>query len=145
MSMLRQEIISYDKYESGQLKVIGFESLLHTDCVVNTKFSYANWIVSHHKYPVIKVEGIETIKKIKRLVRFKIKNIHLFVSQKTSYSFNWHKDDVNVLLYVVRGYKKLQVKNKTYILTPGMSTLIPKRHLHRVFSKKDTWALSIGF
>lgn len=139
----RDQIISYERYQSGELKVIGLPGLMHTDTVICNKFSYADWIKNYSKYSVIKVEGMETI--IDEFKQFKPRDIHLFVSNKTSFSFNWHKDNVNVFLYVIKGYKKLQVKSKTYILTAGQGALIPKGHLHRAFSKKDTWALSVGY
>ena len=142
-SMCRDQITSYDRYCTGELKVIGLPGLMHTDTVVRSKFSFVDWINNYTKYPVIKVEGMETI--IDEFKQFSPRDIHLFVSNKTSFSFKWHKDDVNVFLYVIKGYKKLQVKSKTYILTAGQGALIPKGHLHRAFSKKDTWALSVGY
>ena len=142
-NICRDQIISYDRYQTGELKVIGLPGLLHTDTIVRTKFSYADWVNNHSKYSVIKVEGLETM--IDTFRQFNPRDIHLFVSNKTSFSFKWHKDDVNVFLYVIKGYKKLQVKSKTYFLTAGQGALIPKGHLHRAFSKKGTWALSVGY
>ncbi len=133
---IKKEIISYDRYISGELKVIGYPGFAKTDCVVKDKLSYAQWLENHQCYSTIKVEG---------LAIEKFTDVHLFVNTRSSYSFKWHKDSVNVYLYVIKGQKRLQVKNKTYLLTAGQGAFIPKGQLHRAFSKKDTWALSIGF
>ncbi len=133
---IKKEIISYDRYISGELKVIGYPGFAKTDCVVKDKLSYAQWLENHQCYSTIKVEG---------LAIEKFTDVHLFVNTRSSYSFKWHRDSVNVYLYVIKGQKRLQVKNKTYLLTAGQGAFIPKGQLHRAFSKKDTWALSIGF
>jgi mannose-6-phosphate isomerase-like protein (cupin superfamily) len=143
LRLIKQELDSYQKYESGELKVIGLPDLPHIDCVVNQHMSYAVWLNTRTQYPTVKVEGLErTISKFFK--KFKTQDIHLFVNQKSAFSFKWHYDTVDVFLYVVKGVKKLQVKNKTYILRKGQGALIPKGHLHRAFSLKDTWALSVG-
>lgn len=143
--LVKHEVISYDRYVSGELKVIGLPDFKNTDCVVNEKFSYPEWVEHFDKYTVSKVEGIESIPFIKNYFQFPVSDIHLFVSNKTSYSFKWHYDDVNVFLFVLKGQKRLQVRSKTYVLNPGQGALIPKRYLHRAFSRKGTWALSVGF
>lgn len=143
--LVRQEVTSYERYVTGELKVIGLPSFEHTDCVVKDKLSYAEWLDSYSKYCSTKVEGIEKTATIKKAFRLPVTDIHLFVAQRTSYSFRWHYDEVNVFLFVLRGQKRLQVRNKTYILNPGQGAVIPKRHLHRAFSRKGTWALSVGF
>lgn len=136
LQLVRNETISYDRYTAGELKVIGFPGFANTDCIVKDKLSYAEWLETYHKYPTIKVEG---------LCVEKFKDVHLFVNTRSAYSFKWHTDTVNVYLYVIKGQKRLQVKNKTYLLQAGQGAFIPKGHLHRAFSKKDTWALSIGY
>jgi mannose-6-phosphate isomerase-like protein (cupin superfamily) len=132
---MRNEIVSYDKYTTGELKVIGYPGFPNIDCIVKDKLNYVQWLETHHHYSSIKVEG---------LCVEKFTDVHLFVNTRSAYSFKWHKDSVNVYLYVIKGQKRLQVKNKTYLLTAGQGAFIPKGHLHRAFSKKDTWALSIG-
>jgi mannose-6-phosphate isomerase-like protein (cupin superfamily) len=136
LQLVRGEIVSYDKYTTGELKVIGYPGFTNTDCVVKDKLSYADWLSTYSHYSTIKVEGLTVDK---------FTDVHLFVNTRTSYSFKWHTDSVNVYLYVIKGQKRLQVKNKTYLLTAGQGAYIPKGHLHRAFSKKDTWALSIGY
>lgn len=136
LQSVRNEILSYDKYTSGELKVIGYPGFPNTDCIVKDKLSYADWLSAHLHYSTIKVEG---------LCIEKFTDVHLFVNTRSAYSFKWHKDNVDVFLYVIKGHKCLQVKNKTYRLIAGQGAFIPKGHLHRAFSKKDTWALSIGY
>ena len=136
MQLVRDEIVSYDRYSTGELKVIGYPGFANTDCVIKDKLSYAQWLENHLHYSTIKVEG---------LAIEKFTDVHLFVNTRSAYSFKWHKDSVNVYLYVIKGQKRLQVKNKTYLLTAGQGAFIPKGQLHRAFSKKDTWALSIGY
>jgi hypothetical protein len=143
LRILKKEIDSYQRYESGELRVIGLPNFSHVDCVVNQHMSYSSWVAFRHSYPTIKVEGLESVVS-KHFKKFNPIDVHLFVNQKNAYSFKWHYDKLNVFLYVVKGCKKLQIKNKTYKLTAGQGALIPKGHLHRAFSLKDTWALSIG-
>lgn len=138
---LKQEIVSYDRYASGELKFIDGGA----DTTVNTVYSYSQWIQTHRKIPVIKTEGITVVPRLARVNRLKIKDVHLFVSVKGGYSFKWHKDDVNVLLYVVRGKKIVFIKNKKYVLTKNTAITINRGDLHRVNSSCNTWALSIGY
>jgi hypothetical protein len=143
---VKDELTSYERFANNDIKVIGYPGYLNSDCTVRNKFSFSEWVCSHNQWPVIKVEGIETISAVSNnFKRFNPTSIHLFVSQKTGYSFKWHKDNVNVFLYVIRGKKIVQVKNKTYSVGPGSGVYIPKNDLHRVFSFKDTWALSVGY
>ena len=136
LPLLKQEIISYDKYESGDLKVIGYPGFSNSDVVVRDRMSYSQWLESYQSYPIIKVEGLENVIK-------GFKSVHLFYNQKSRHSFKWHTDPVNVQLHVLKGTKLLQVKNKNYKLVAGQSARIPKNHLHRAYSVADTWALSI--
>jgi mannose-6-phosphate isomerase-like protein (cupin superfamily) len=134
--LLKQEIISYDKYESGELKVIGYPGLPNSDISVRDKMSYSQWLESYQTYPIIKVEGLERV-----LDSFQ--SVHLFYNQKSRHSFKWHTDPVDVQLHVIKGTKFLQVKDKNYKLVAGQSARIPKNYLHRAYSIADTWALSI--
>ena len=136
MPILRQEIISYDRYEAAQLKVIGFPGFASTDVIVRDFMSYTEWITTYQQYPIIKVEGLESVIPVSNTV-------HLFYNQRSQYSFNWHTDSVNVRLHVVSGFKTLQIQDRTYKLVAGQSARIPKGQLHRAFSTAGTWALSI--
>jgi hypothetical protein len=137
LPILKQEIVSYDRFEAGHLKVIGFPEFPSSDIIVRDFMSYSQWLMSYKQYPIIKVEGLEHIIPT-------AKSVHLFYNQKSRYSFKWHTDSVDVCLHVVKGLKVLQVKNRTYRLVAGQSANIPKNHLHRAYSVAGTWALSIG-
>ena len=145
-SLLKNELISLDRYLSGQLKVIGYKEFTHSDTTVSNVMSYADWGTTFKLYPIVKVEGLESNKQIVKSVKqHRVKNIHLFVSQQSGKSFDWHTDKINVYLYVFKGRKIVQLKNRVVTLYPGHGIVIPKGHLHRVFSKRNTWALSIGY
>lgn len=144
--LLADQLLDYEKYDQGLLKVIGHPDHKHRDCIVKDFFTFSQWIDQHKSYPVIKVEGLETNDIIRSCCRrTNFKNIHLFVNQKFGYSFDWHTDNVNVLLYVLKGQKTVHVRNKTVVLHPGQHTIIPRHHLHRVSSVQNTWALSVGY
>jgi len=103
-------------------------------------------VQQYKTFPAIKVEGLESVNDIAvNFARFDIKNIHLFVAQRYGYSFNWRKDDVNVYLHVIKGQKIVLLRNKRIILNPGQGVYIPRRHIHKVHSRANTWALSIGY
>lgn len=145
-SLVKDEILSFDKYVNDELKAIGFPEYPFSDAVVSTQVSFAEWVSIQPTIPVVKVEGIEKIFKVRNHFKnLKVADIHLFVSQKTRYSFKWHKDTVNVYLYVIKGKKRVYIKNKIHTLKAGQGVIIPKGHLHRVFNSKNTWALSVGF
>ncbi len=144
--IVKDEIISFDRFSEGQLLALdrkissGFLSLNARE-----KFTYTQWVELVNTFTVIKVEGLEDNKHIlKFFKKFKIKDIHLFASIKTDYSFGWHHDTVNVYLYVLKGKKRVSIKNKTFIVRAGQGIFIPKGHRHRVFNYKNTWALSVG-
>lgn len=136
LPLLKQQIISYDRYESGDLRVIGYPGFSNSDINVKYHMSYAEWLESYQSYPIIKVEGLEDVIK-------GFKSVHLFYNQKSRRSFKWHTDPVNVQLHVLKGTKFLQVRNKNYKLVAGQSARITKNHLHRAWSVADTWALSV--
>lgn len=147
LKLLRDEIISFDRYNSGQLIALdrnvksGFLSL-----IANKKFSYTEWVKNINSFTVVKVEGLEDNPTIRRAFKqFKIKDIHLFNSIKTDYSFGWHHDVVNVYLHVLKGKKRVSIRNKTHIISAGQGIVIPKGYKHRVHNYKDTWALSVGY
>jgi mannose-6-phosphate isomerase-like protein (cupin superfamily) len=138
LSLVKPFIFDYARYESGELKIIGHPSIGPKDVAVCDCMSYGKWIETYYQYPIIKVEGLE------RVLDLNSKSIHLFCNQKTSFSFKWHTDDVDVDLMVLSGNKRLEIKNKKLTLRRGQTARIPKGHLHRAFSSKGTWALSIG-
>lgn len=145
LNLFKNEIISFDNYLDSSLKVIGLPGYQHSDCIVRDKYSYIDWVNCYKEVPIIKVESIKKKFPLIKYNHGKILNIHLFVSQVKSYSFDWHSDSVNVNLHVLKGKKKVYVKNKILILESGNSIFIPKGYKHKVLSDKDTWALSIGY
>lgn len=139
-------LVDYNRFENNDIRVIGYPGYLHADCLVNTKFDYLTWIRDYKNYSAVKVEGLETIDAIKsKFKKFTVKNIHLFVAQKFGYSFNWHRDNLNVFLYVIKGRKTVFLRDRKIILNPGQGVIIPKHHTHKVYSRADTWALSVGY
>ena len=143
---LEKELYSFDRFLSGDLKVIGYNNLLHTDVKVKDVLSFSNWIKQKNLYPVVKVESIETQHTILRGCKWlKINSVHMFLNQKSGYSFNWHSDDVHVILLVLKGWKKVFIKNKITILKQGDFIFIPRGFRHKILSKKNTVALSFGF
>lgn len=146
LPILNEQLLAYENYEQGLLKIIGYPGYTDSDCRVCDMMSYSEWIATHQTYSTIKVEGIESINEVRNCFnKVSVKNIHLFVNQKYGYSFNWHRDNVNVLLHVLKGKKTVHVLDKVSKLYSGKYVVIPKGHLHRVCSIKDTWALSVGY
>lgn len=143
---IKDEIISFDRYTNRNLVGIQRNHNRVISWYANDRLTYGEWVNNLPNLASVKVEGLENNKKlIDYFKSFKVKDIHLFYNPRTSYSFNWHKDTVDVFLYVVRGSKIVKIKNKTYTLFPGNGVIIPKGHIHKVLSKRDTWALSIGY
>jgi mannose-6-phosphate isomerase-like protein (cupin superfamily) len=125
---------------------LGIRVTEHSDCPVQDFFTYGQWLEHYHNYPVIKVEGIEQLALVReQFKRVNPKSIHLFVNQKFGYSFNWHRDNVNVLLYVLSGKKTLHLENRVFDIFPGQYAVIPRGQSHRVSSTANTWALSVGY
>ena len=146
LQLTKDLLVDYHRYENQTIKVIGYPGHPHADCLVNEKFDYLSWLQRYKTFPAIKVEGLESINDIAaNFTRFDIKNIHLFVAQRYGYSFNWHKDDVNVYLHVIKGQKIVLLRNKRIVLNPGQGAYIPRHHIHKVHSRANTWALSIGY
>lgn len=146
IGVLEKEIYSYDRYLNEELKVIGYSDKQHSDTVVSSVMSYSEWVNTAKQYDTIKIEGIETISEIlMHFDTFNPKNIHMFYTQRASRSFDWHSDDVNVYLYVLRGTKWVEMEHKKVILEAGDSAVIPAGCMHRVYSETDTLALSVGY
>jgi ribosomal protein L16 Arg81 hydroxylase len=142
---LKEEIISFERFDNNEIVVIDRTGHTMWSWYANQKLSYTQYVSSIKNYSAIKVEGLEKNQNIKKFFgKLKIKDIHLFYSPKTDYSFGWHHDTTNVMLYVIKGRKRVQIKNKIYILKSGDCVSIPKGHKHRVFNQRDTWAISIG-
>lgn len=142
---VKNEIFDLDKFLSNKIFFINRSKGNSLDHISQSVFSFGSWIKNYKNLTTIKVEGLEKNKKLIRYFKnFNIKDIHLFYSPKSSYSFGWHRDSVTVFLYVLKGKKIVSLKNKKYILRESQGIIIPKGALHKVFSDKNTWALSLG-
>lgn len=143
---IAKEITDYQRYEAGELKVIGYPGYERSDTVVADVMSYGQWLATYKQYPTIKVEGIESNLKVLRLFRdYRPKSIHLFCTQIPSESFDWHTDNENVFLFVVKGMKIVKFRSRNKVLRAGEGVLIPKGREHKAFSQQHTWAVSVGF
>ena len=97
-SKLRVELFSHERYLLGQLSIFGYDQYKHTDTIVSNVMSYSDWINSYKDFNGIKVEGLETTNLPKHFKSIKVKNIHLFLNQKSGFSFKWHSDSPVPLL-----------------------------------------------
>jgi len=141
LKLLQDLLIDYDYYNGSMIRVIDQGK----DWAVNDKLSYGNWLDQIRSFEVLKLEGLESIQNITgQFKKHKIKNIHAFYNQKSGFSFKWHSDNIQVLLVILKGQKRLEIKNKVFNLRVGDAVIIPKGHKHRAWSTKGTWALSIG-
>jgi mannose-6-phosphate isomerase-like protein (cupin superfamily) len=141
-SSLLKELLSFQRYENNE--IVGIRNSL--DIFIRDKMSYGEWVNSYKSFPTVKVEGIESINSVTRkFKKLHPKNIHLFVTQETGVSFKWHRDTVNVYLYVLKGSKIVHLRNRTVTLKTKQGIVIPRKHIHRVFSKAGTVALSVGY
>jgi mannose-6-phosphate isomerase-like protein (cupin superfamily) len=139
-SLLKEEILSYDRYERNQ--IVGIRNSL--DIFIQENMTFGEWISSSKDFSTIKVEGLEDTY-CKYYPKLNPKNIHLFYTQKSGYSFKWHRDNINVFLHVLQGRKVVQIRDRLYNIHVGCGVVIPKNYLHRVYSDKGTMALSVGF
>lgn len=142
---LQTLITDLEFFLNGKIKFIGHYEYPYADCTAKDFHTYSDWQLSYYNYPVIKIEGLEKFGSIRSLFpNLTIANIHLFVNTKKSLSFNWHKDDVNVYLKVLKGSKVCEFRKSIICLKSGQSIYIAKGLNHRVRSSRDTWALSVG-
>jgi mannose-6-phosphate isomerase-like protein (cupin superfamily) len=144
---LHDEILSFSRYENNQIIYIDKNG---KDYKVKDEITYRNWIKTYKDIPNIKVEGLEDkffhLKILKDFnLEHKVTDVHLFYNQYGGFSFPEHADDTNVLLYVVKGTKKVYVDNHLILVKEEQAIFIPKRVKHKVDSSENTWALSIGF
>ena len=144
-NLIKNEIVSYERYEAGHLLAMD-RSGPKLMCWPCQKFSYAYWVNHINDFTSIKVSAAENIKPLyQAFKKFKIVgDIQIFYSAKRDYSFDAHKDVVNVYLYVVKGRKKVKVRDRIHILRPGQGIYIPKGHMHQVFNDANTWAVSLA-
>ena len=135
-------VVDYDSYEHGNIRaIIGRD---RHDTEISRIMTYGEWVAKFEQFRTVKVEGLESNNQISKIFRHP-RDIHLFVQQRNSYSFPWHTDDVDVYLHVVSGVKRVQLPTGTFTLTANTGIWIPRGVKHRVYSKKKTMALSLGF
>ena len=144
---LNDELISYTRYENNQIVYIDKDG---KDYRVKDQLTFSNWAKTYKSASNIKVEGLEDNNYHIQLLKdynlsFKMKNVHLFYNQLGGFSFPEHTDDINVLLCVIKGSKKVFTENYPIIINEGQSISIPKGAKHKVESSPFTWALSIGY
>lgn len=144
---LHDEILSFSRYENNQIIYIDKNG---KDYKVKDEITYGSWIKNYKNIPHIKVEGLEDkffyLKILKDFnLDHKVNSVHLFYNQYGGVSFPEHADDTNVLLYIVKGTKKVYVDNHLILVKEEQAIFIPKGVKHKVDSSENTWALSIGF
>jgi len=147
IKVLNDEMVSFSRYENNQIIYIDKEG---KDYKVKNEITYGNWIKTYKNIPHIKVEGLEDKEfHLKILKDFqldhKVNSVHLFYNQYGGFSFKEHSDNTNVLLYIVKGSKKVYSDNHSILVKEEQAISIPKGAKHRVDSAPDTWALSIGY
>jgi len=144
---LTDEILSFTRYENNQIIYIDKEG---KDYKVKDKITYGVWTKTYKDIPHIKVEGLEDKSFHSKILKdfnlvYKINSVHLFYNQYGGFSFPEHADDTNVLLYIVKGSKKVYIDKHPILVKEEQAIFIPKGVKHRVDSSENTWALSIGF
>jgi mannose-6-phosphate isomerase-like protein (cupin superfamily) len=156
LKILKEQVVDYNNYKKYKLVGIGEQSV-HGRVYINGAYaqdnhSFATWLRDYKKYHSVQVLGLENNKKLmsafKKIKKFdfaKLQDICAFYSPNNNFSFDKHKDVVNVILYVVKGRKKVYLGNKIQYVNAGQWVYIPKGTYHKVYNKKDTWAVSFGF
>lgn len=147
IKVLNDEIVSFSRYENNQIIYIDKEG---KDYKVKDEITYGNWIKTYKDIPHIKIEGLEDktfhLKILKDFnLDHKANSVHLFYNQYGGFSFPEHADDTNVLLYIVKGSKKVYIDKHPVLVKEEQAVFIPKGLKHKVDSSENTWALSIGF
>ena len=143
MNNLYNEVTSYDRFVDYQIQIIDKEG---NDHFAKDLVNFDKWINVWQSYPNIKIEGLDDRNYHTQINFDKRINInHLFINNKGGFSFQKHKDDTNVYLYVVKGKKLVHMNDDIITVTEGQGIHIPEGTYHKVDSVKDTWALSIGY
>jgi mannose-6-phosphate isomerase-like protein (cupin superfamily) len=144
---LTDEILSFPRYENNQIIYIDKEG---KDYKVKDEITYGNWIKTYKDMPHIKIEGLEDKSFHSKILKdfklnHKVNSVHLFYNQYGGFSFPEHEDDTNVILYIVKGSKKIYIDKHPVLVKEEQAVFIPKGLKHKVDSLPNTWALSIGF
>ena len=144
---LIEKITSYDYYNDRQVL---FLDKNRKDWFVREKFTYSEWINNWKNSTNVLVTGLEEDQKVleksqKLLPEERINSIHMFHNVNGGYSFDEHKDETNVFLYVERGKKHVHMNGEIFTVSANEGIHIPKNVSHKVDSEADTWSLSIGY
>jgi len=147
INALNDELISFTRYQNNQIIYIDKKG---NDYRVKEQMTYGDWIKTYKTISHIKIEGLEDNNYHLQLLKdynlnFKTKNVHFFYNQLGGFSFPEHTDDIDVLLCVIKGSKKIYTENYPILIEEGQSISIPKGAKHKVESLPFTWALSIGY
>ena len=144
---LIEKITSYDYYNDRQVL---FLDKNRKDWFVREKFTYSEWINNWKNSTNVLVTGLEEDQTVfnksqKLLPEERINSIHMFHNVNGGYSFDEHKDETNVFLYVEKGKKYVHINGEMFTVFANEGIHIPKNVSHKVDSEADTWALSIGY
>ena len=147
IDVLTDEILSFSRYQNNQIVFIDKDGKDHR---VKDHITFGDWAKTYKDIPHIKVEGLEDKSFHSKILKdfklnHKVNSVHLFYNQYGGFSFPEHADDTNVLLYIVKGSKKVYVDNHPTLINEEQAVFIPKGLRHKVDSLPNTWALSIGF
>ena len=144
MKEFEKEITSLNRYYNNQLNYIAKDNKQYG---VSGILTYDKWCSEWFNFETIKINGLEDNKHLLEKFNFipNINSIHLYVKLQEGHSFDFHRDDCDVYLYVLKGHKEVWVEGKTTHLKENEGVYIPKGALHKVISTKDTWGLSVGY
>lgn len=156
---------------SGSLFSTITESTLEVDDILSSPYPYEQQLVKiltgdiaidaqspsdvlEHSDKVIKIEGYEKLNRtLFRVCQSLAKEFrhdgpvtcHLFVSPAGGKSFPWHTDPDHVILYMVEGYKTMEVEGQgSIVMQPGSSIYIPQGTHHRAINIRSSKMLSFG-
>ena len=142
-----EKILSYDNYNN---RSVLFLDKQRKDWFVIEKYTYRQWVENWKKSTTVLLTGLEEDETVlnksqKLLPQKRINSIHMFHNVKPGLSFNEHKDDTNVYLYVEEGKKYVHMNGNVYTVSANEGIHIPKGVYHKVDNEPGTWALSIGY
>jgi len=154
LQCIYQQLISYSNYESAKTHCIGNHTVYYRQFYgsvsANSIYSYSEYLRKIPSFNCIQVNNVESNPLIRRFIlrKFNIKrmiNCSIFSNFRTAYSLPLHKDNYNVLIYLIRGRKKIQIANKKFSLHTNQGMIIPKNFSHLVKNTKNSHSLSIAY
>ncbi len=119
------------------------------DYIACDNMSYREWIESSNTHDTTKLEGFEDCNLLPFFLPGHCINmmdtVHVFVTNHTGTSFDWHSDDCHVMIYMLQGNKTIELVDNLIQLETGEHFTLRKGQKHRISSEEGTIALSIGF